>query len=134
MRIPRIFAGAVGGVVVLGAVVGSAATLTNAVPAMGADTASIASCDTAVTTAWETAYDATLGAYKVTNVTIGAIDGAACAGATLKVTLTGAAGASLGEKTGSAIISTDTSKVVDYSALNVSAESAQNVSVVLVGP
>lgn len=133
MRIPRIFAGAVGGVVVFGAVVGSAATLANTVPALGADTASVASCDTAVTTAWDTTYDATLGAYKVTTVTIGALDGVACADATLKVTLTASDNSSLGEKTAT-VAALDTEKVVDYTAENVLAADATNVSVVLVGP
>lgn len=133
MKFPRIIAAAAVGVVVVGAVVGSAATLGNTVTKLGADVASVASCDTTVTTSWDTAYDATLGAYEVTNVTIGALDGAACANATLKVTLVGTSNNSLGEKTAT-VLSTDSSKVVDYSADNIIAENAANVAVVLVGP
>ena len=132
MRLFNVLGAAVAAVAIGGAVVGSAAAITNTVPTLGGDSASVAACDTTVTTSWDTAYDASIPGYKVTDVTIGGIDGAACVGATLKVTLTGASGVSFGEKTATILIA-DTSKVVDYSDDDVSAEGATGVSVVLVG-
>lgn len=134
MKLPLILTGAVTSVVVFGAVIGSAATLTNTVPALGANTASVASCDSTVTTAWDTTYEATIGAYKVTNVTVSSLDGVACDGATLKVTLTATDNSALGTEKDATVAEIDTEKVLDFSADNIDVADAANVSVVLVSP
>jgi hypothetical protein len=123
----------VAGIGIAAAVSGSAASITNTVAKVGADTEAVSSCDTTVSTTWDSAFDATLGAYEVTNVTVGALDGATCDGATLKVTLANGSNASLGEQT-AAVASADTSKVLNFSSLNVPAADVLNAAVVLVGP
>lgn len=133
MRFPRFFASAGIAAIVGAAVIGSAAALTNTVPALGGDTAAVASCDTDVTTSWDTAYDATVGGYKVTNVTVASIDGAACENAMLKVTLANSDNTALGSEQSATILAEDFEKVLDFSADNVPAEDITNVSVVLVG-
>lgn len=116
------------------AVFGSAASITNTVPKLGGSSAAVAACDSTVTTSYATAYDAALGAYEVTDVTVGALDGTNCNGATLKVTLSNTSNVALGsEKTGT-VAGTDTSKVVSYASDNVTASDVANVNVVLVGP
>lgn len=135
MNIRRFAIVGVVGAVLLGATsIGAAASITNTVPKFGANVAAVSSCDNAVTTAWATAYDATLGAYEVTDVTVSALDGTACALATMKVTLTNAANAALGTEKTAAIASTDTSKVLSFAAENIAASAIANVAVVIVGP
>jgi hypothetical protein len=121
------------GIAIATAVTGSAASLTNTVAKVGADTQTVSTCDNAITTSWTSAYDATLGKYKITNVTVGDIDGTNCNGATLKVTLANSSNASLGEQTAT-IASTDTSKVLDFSGSNIPAADVTSAATVLVGP
>ena len=85
------------GTAVFGVVVASAASLgaitTNQ---LAAGTQLIAGCDsTGVSVAYTSSYSVPLSAYVVTTVTVSAID-AACVGATMSVTLQGAAGADIG--------------------------------------
>jgi hypothetical protein len=122
------------GVALTGAVFGAAASITVTTPKLGADTAAVSACDTTLTAAWDSAYDATLGAYEVTSVTISALDGAACDAATMKVTLSNTAGAVLGSEKTATVAAADTSKVLSFASDNVSAELVANVNVVLVGP
>jgi hypothetical protein len=134
MKLTRILLTLIIGGGLAAAVFGSAASITLTVPKLGADTAAVASCDTALTTSWDSAYDATLGAYEVTTVTVSAIDGVACENGTLKVTLSNTSNAALGSEKTASIASTDTSKALNFSADNIAAENVANVNVVIVGP
>lgn len=85
---------------IFGAVYGFAATLNVGNGQLAAGNASVASCQVASATGtYAVAYDATLGGYKVSTVTINSID-TACASKALSVTLTGAANANLISLTG----------------------------------
>lgn len=116
------------------AVFGSAASITNTVPKLGGGSATVASCDSAVTTAWDSAYDSTIPGYAVTTVTVSGIASPACEGATLKVTLADVSNAALGsEKTGT-MATSETSKALDFSADHISTGDVVKVNTVLVGP
>jgi hypothetical protein len=134
MNIRRlIFALVVGGGLAT-AVFGSAASITATVSKLGGDTAAVATCDSSLSASWTSSYDATTAAYEVTDLTVSGIDGAACDGATLKVTLSNTSNAALGSEKTAAIISTDTSKTLSFAADNVPAENVANANVALVGP
>jgi hypothetical protein len=81
-----------------GVVGASAASLSVTSGGLGAGDTVVSSCDTAVSVAYTTAYNATSGRYDVTGVTVSGIDG--CDTRTLKVTLRDAANASLGSGSG----------------------------------
>jgi hypothetical protein len=76
---------------VFGATYGFAATLGAASQALGAGNAVVVSCQTSGTPtgAYNTTYDASLGGYRVTGVTVTGID-PGCNGKTVSVTLTNA--------------------------------------------
>lgn len=133
MNLRKLVVAPLAGFILMGAVGGSAATITNTVPKLGATTDSVASCDTTVTSAWDSAYDATLGKYEVTTLTVSALDGVACADATMKVTLTDSANAVLGSEKTATIASTDTSKSFSFAADNVPAGDVAKANVVIVG-
>ena len=123
------------GAVVAAAVMGSAAALTVDTTKLGSGTATISSCNsTAIATSWAATYDATLGEYKVSSVTVDGITGSTCNGATLKLTLSASGGAALGSEYSAAIATADTSKVFDTSGASIAADSVANVSAVIVGP
>jgi hypothetical protein len=98
---------------------------------LGADSSAVATCDSdGVTTSYTTAYDATDGRYEVTEVTVGGVNNA-CDGKTIAVTLTNAAGTSVGSA--SLTIPTDagaTSVTVNV-APDPSAEDAANAHVLI---
>jgi VCBS repeat-containing protein len=81
---------------IFGAVYGFAATLNVGANTLSAGNASVASCQASGTPTgtYTIAYDATLGGYKVSGVTVTSLD-AGCASKAVSVTLTGAANASL---------------------------------------
>lgn len=114
-----------------GAAAASAASL-NGITSdkLGADATLVASCDIdgVTATTFVNAYDATLGAYKTSGVTIGGID-AACAGETMKVTLKDGTGAGLGEATATVA---GASQAVTF-APTIDAELVQGVAVVITG-
>ena len=86
--------------IVFGSVFAVAASLGVTSDTLGAGGASVVSCDTdGVTTSYSTVYDASIPGYKVTTVTVNGIDGTACLGKTMKVTLSGTSDASLAERT-----------------------------------
>jgi hypothetical protein len=85
---------------IFGAVYGFAATLNVGTNQLSAGNATVASCEAGTPTGtYSVAYDSTLGAYKVSGVTVTGLD-AACATKTVSVTLTGSANANLGTITG----------------------------------
>jgi hypothetical protein len=87
------------GLTAFGAVFGSAATLGGlSSDQLGADTRTVASCDTdGVAVTYTEAYEQTAPAgYKVTDVTVTGV-ASACAGQTLSVTLSGAGDQAVGE-------------------------------------
>jgi hypothetical protein len=96
----RTIAGIVAGLTVFGAVFASAASLGGITSGnVGADDATVASCDTdGVTTAYATAWDGTDDRYEVTSVTVTGIANA-CDGKTLSVSLTDASSNQIGSGT-----------------------------------
>lgn len=88
---------------IFGAVYGFAATLNIGTNQLSAGNATVASCQASGTPTgtYSVAYDSTLGAYKVSGVTVTGID-TGCGSKAVSVTLTGAAGANLGTLTGTA--------------------------------
>ena len=86
---------------IFGAVYGFAATLNVGANTLSAGNAAVASCESVGTPTgtYAVAYDSTLGAYKVSGVTVTGLD-AGCATKTVSVTLTGAANANLASITG----------------------------------
>ena len=86
---------------IFGAVYGFAATLNVGANQLSAGNASVASCQSTGTPTgtYSVAYDSTLGAYKVSGVTVTSLD-ANCASKAISVTLTGTGNANLGTITG----------------------------------
>ena len=104
----------VGGIV-FGAVFAVAASLGVTSDTLGAGGASVVSCDTdGVTTSYTVGYDSSIPGYKVSTVSVSGIDGTACNGKTMKVTLTGTSNASLAERT--AALGSGTSQDFDFSS------------------
>ena len=114
---------------VLGA---SAATLGGITgTAVGADTAVIGSCDTdGVTLTYTNTYDATLGRYQTTAVTVSGIAGA-CAGKTLSLTLNDASSASLASGTVGSISATSAN--VTMSGSGAAADAVTGATLVISG-
>lgn len=112
----------------------AAASITLTVPKIGSASASVTSCDSAVSSSWNSAYEAAIGEYEVTTVTVSDLDGAACNGATLKVSLSKADNTQLGSEVTATVASTDTSKSLDFSGQNLKASEVGKVHVALVGP
>ena len=122
------------GLMFMGAVSASAATITNTVPQLGAATNVVSTCDPTLTTGWDAVYDSTLAQYKVSLVNITNLDGVACAGGTMKVTLANAANAVLGTEKTAAILAADTSKSLNFAGDNTPAASVAKVNIVIIGP
>ena len=93
----RVGGAVLAGIAAFGLVGASAASLGGITSSsLGADVGVVASCDTdGVTVTFTNAYDATLGRYQATGVTVGGMN-AACTGKALNLTLKDAAGGSLG--------------------------------------
>lgn len=129
MRVKRFLLPAVGGVVVFGVVTGYAASLTLNTKSVGAGNATVASCNASASISYNTSYSSTLPGYKVGTAPF--TTAAGCASMAFRVTLSGAANASLGEITGT----TDASGngTPDFSASNIAASSVTGVSVVISG-
>lgn len=113
-RRKRMVGAVAAGALAIGVVGASAASLGGITSdSLGADTGTIASCDTdgVQLRPFTNSYDATLGRYQTSGVTVAGI-AAACASKTLSITLKDAAGVSLGSAT--ATIS-GTSQAVTFS-------------------
>ena len=117
------------GVVVFGAVTAFAATLTVNSKSLGAGNATVASCNSSASVTYNTSYSASLPGYKVTTAPV--TSAVACATMSYKVTLTGAANASLGEVTGTLDASGNASP--DFTASNIAASGVTGISVVITG-
>jgi len=97
---------------------------------IGTDAVTVASCDTdGVSVAYTTAYDATVGRYQSTAVTVSSID-AACNGNAISVTLSDAANASLDTATGTVA---GTSQVLTLTGIGVDASLVEGVAVLISG-
>lgn len=128
-HIARFVVPAVAGVVVFGAVTAFAATLSVNGKTLGSGNATVSSCNSGATVTYTTAYSATLPGYKVATAPV--TTAAACNGFAYKVTLTGAANASLAEVTGT--LDASGNATPDFSASNISAANVTGVSVVITG-
>jgi hypothetical protein len=120
---------AIGVAGIVGLTISSAASLNLSGGSVGAGTSVVASCQpagTPITVTFVNAYSPSAPGYTVTSVKLGAVD-AACAGQQLKVTLTGAANASLVEVTGVVVAGTNTLAV----AGTIAATSVVGTSVVI---
>ena len=116
------------GVVVFGAVLGLAASLNLTTDTLGAGNAVVASCQaTPLNTSYTTTYVAGQPGYQVTTVTVSGL-AAGCENKAYKLTLSGAANASLGEQTGT------TPATATFTAVfTVNAASVTGVSLVISG-
>jgi hypothetical protein len=120
---------AVVGLVVFGSVTAFAASLSVTSKTLGSGNATVASCNASVNVSYTTAYQASLPGYKVATAPVTSAVG--CATYAYKVTLTGAANASLAEITGTLDASGNASP--DFSASNISAALVTGVSVTITG-
>lgn len=126
----KLFVALAVGVAVFAAVFASAATLGLTSDNLGADDKVVASCDNGITITYQTSYSATNGTYKIDSVTLNDVD-AGCSGETIKVTISGAANASLTEVTQTATASaTQSITVTAY----VNPEDVTGIHVVISGP
>jgi hypothetical protein len=88
------------GLIAFGSMYGLAASLNLTSDSLGAGTATVAACQSATLNAtYSTTYSATAPGYTVGTVTVTGL-ASTCYGMPYKITLSGAAGASLGEATG----------------------------------
>lgn len=119
------------GATVFGGIYGLAASLGVSSGALGAGDATVVACQsTAITVGYSPSYSG--GSYSATTVSINGLDTAAnkCGSKAIKVTLSGAGGASLGEQTDTTP-SSGTSMNVSFSG--VSAAAVEGVSVAITG-
>lgn len=129
----RILLTLLGGVLAFAVVVAAAASLGGLTSTnLGADDSVVASCDTnGVTSAYTSVYNTTSTAgFKVDDVTVGGIADT-CDGDSMTITLTGAAGASLGQATQVVPTGAAFTNVVDFVAQNVLSEAVTGVHVVI---
>jgi hypothetical protein len=123
----RIIAAAIAGLVTFSGVYGLAASLNLTSDSLGAATTVVAACQAGTMNATYTStYSATAPGYTVGTVTIGGL-AAGCFSKAYKVTLSGAAGASLGETTGTTPASGTSFAVVMSPAVLASSVTAVNV-------
>ncbi len=119
-----------GGATVFGGVYGLAASLGLTSNTLGAGQAVVASCQSvAMNATYASTYSATVPGYTVTTVTLTGM-ATTCQGLPYKITLSGAAGASLGEATGTTPASGTT---IAATFSNVSAASVTGVAAVIGG-
>jgi hypothetical protein len=127
----RVLAALLAGLMTFGVVYGLAASLNLTSDSLGAGTATVAACQTETLDAtYATSYSASAPGYTVGTVTITGLT-SACYGMAYRITLSGAAGASLGEVTGTTP-STGTSFSATFSPA-VPAASVTGISVVISG-
>jgi hypothetical protein len=117
------------GVVVFGAVTAFAASLTVSSKSLGSGNATVASCNASAAVSYNEAFSVALPGYKVTTAPVTSAVG--CATMAFRVTLTGAANASLGEVTGTLDASGNASP--DFTSSNVAASAVTGIAVVITG-
>ena len=120
---------AVAGVVTFGAVTAFAATLSVSSKSLGSGNATVSTCNASAQVSYNTAYSASLPGYKVSTTPV--TTAAGCATMSYKVTLTGAANASLGEITGT--LDGTGAASPDFSSSNIAASAVTGVSVAITG-
>ena len=119
----------VAGVSVFGAATAFAASLTVTSQSLGSGNGAVASCNASATVSYATTYSASPYGYKVGTASI--TSAAACATKSYKLTLTGAANASLAERTGTLDASGNASP--DFTAGNILVANVTGASVVITG-
>jgi hypothetical protein len=117
------------GVAVFGAVYAFAASLNVNSKSLGAGSGTVSSCNASAAVSYNTTYSAALPGYKVGTAPVASAAG--CANMAYKVTLTGAAGTSLGEVAGT--LDATGAASPDFSSANVNAANVTGVSVVISG-
>jgi hypothetical protein len=128
----RIAAALIVAIVVFATTFAIAASLGVTTSGLGAGTATVASCDTnGVATSFDTTYSAAAAGYKVTTVHVTGIATPACDGLTMKVTLMGAADASLAEQTVTLATPAADPTNLSFSSDNILASAVLKVSVVI---
>ncbi len=127
----RAIIAALAGLFTFGGVYGLAASLNLTTDSLGSGTAVVAGCQAgALTATYTSAYSASVPGYTVGTVTVTGL-ASTCYSKAYRITLAGAAGASLGEATGTTP-ATGTSFAATFSPV-VSAVSVTGISVVLSG-
>jgi hypothetical protein len=117
------------GLVVFGVATAFAASMTLTSTSLGAGNGTASACNASASVTYNSSYASGIPGYKVTTAPV--TTAAGCASKAYKVTLSGAANASLAEVTGSLDASGNASP--DFSASNVSAASVTGVSVLVTG-
>ena len=125
----RILIAGVVGAVVFGSVYAFAATLTVNSKTLGAGNGIVAACNASANVSYNTAYSAALPGYRVTTAPV--TSAATCATMAYRMTLTGAANASLGEITGT--LDATGAASPDFTAANVAASNVLGVQLVISG-
>ncbi len=125
----RFIVPAVAGVVVFSAASAFAASLTVNGGSLGAGNGTVASCNASATVTYTTAYDATVPGYEIATAPV--TTAAGCNGRAYKVTLTGAANASLGEVSGT--LDASGNATPNFASSNIAASAVTGVSVVISG-
>jgi hypothetical protein len=127
--VKRVIIAAILGVAVFGAVLAFAASLTVNSKSLAAGSGTVAACNASAAVSYNTVYSATIPGYKVSTAPVTSAVG--CATMAYRVTLTGAASASLGEVTGT--LDATGAASPDFTASNVNAASVTGVTVVISG-
>jgi len=128
----RILIALIVGITVFATVFAVAASLNVTAATLGAGTGTVASCDTdGVATTFDTSYNASAAGYRVTTVHINGIATPGCDGKTMKVTLVGAADASLAEVTVTLATPAAAPTDFDFTSANILASAVLKVSVVV---
>jgi hypothetical protein len=119
--------------VIFGGVYGLAASLGMSTQSLGAGNATVAACQSGTLTAtYATAYDSAVPAYEVTTVTVNGLQ-SGCYSLPYRITLTGAANASLVEVTGTTPGSGTSFTTSSVASSNISAASVTGIHVVITG-
>ena len=120
------------GVAVFGSVTAFAATLSVNGTSLGAGNATVASCNSTASVSYGTTPTTNTKTYDVSTATVTTSGtGAGCADMAFRVTLLGAGGASLGEKTGT--LDSSGAGAVDFTSSTIAASDVTGVAVVVTG-
>lgn len=120
------------GVVVFGSVTAFAATLTVNSSSLGAGNATVTSCNSAAAVTYGTTPTANAKTYDVSTATVTTSGtGTGCANMSFRVTLLGAGGTTLGEKTGT--LDGTGAGSADFTTLTIPASDVASVAVVVTG-
>lgn len=126
----RHFVPVIAGVVVFGAVTAFAAGFSVSSTTIVSGSASVTGCNAAAAVSYNTIWDTTLKAYKVSTAPV--TTAASCHGMAYKVTLQNGSNVSIGEVTGTLDAVTGAGSP-DFSSLNVPASSVSAIAVTVTG-